>query len=91
MEQDTHLAECVRERDCDVDRDQGTIIRELVDEMKRTPALVEPALSLFSAVRSLERIADHATNVAEETVFLVEGRVLRHKHLFDAPLRSASA
>ena len=37
------------------------------------------ALSLFSAVRNLERIADHATNIAEETVFLVEGESLRHK------------
>ena len=36
--------------------------------------MVEPGLSLFSATRHLERIADHATNIAEDVVYLVEGR-----------------
>jgi phosphate transport system protein len=47
--------------------------------MKRSPELVEPALSLFSAVRHLERIADHATNIAEDVVYLVEGEIVRHR------------
>jgi phosphate transport system protein len=47
--------------------------------MKTSPALIEPGLSLFSAVRHLERIADHATNIAEDVVYLAEGEIIRHK------------
>ncbi|MDB5310499.1 MAG: phosphate uptake regulator, PhoU [Gemmataceae bacterium] len=64
--------------DDDVDRDNDEIIRELVAEMKQSPHLVEPALSLFSAVRHLERIADHATNIAEDVIYLVNGEIVRH-------------
>lgn len=64
--------------DDEVDRDNDDIIRDLVDEMKQSPELVEPALSLFSAVRHLERIADHATNISEDVIYLVNGEIVRH-------------
>jgi phosphate transport system protein len=64
--------------DDEVDRDNEDIIRALVAEMKRSPDLVEPGLSLFSAVRHLERIADHATNIAEDVIYLVNGDIVRH-------------
>jgi len=64
--------------DDEVDRDNDDIIRDLVAEMKQSPELVEPALSLFSAVRHLERIADHATNIAEDVIYLVNGEIVRH-------------
>jgi len=64
--------------DDEVDRDNDDIIRDLVVEMKQSPELVEPALSLFSAVRHLERIADHATNIAEDVIYLVHGEIVRH-------------
>ena len=41
--------------------------------------LVEAGLSLFSATRHLERIADHATNIAEDVIYLVEGEIVRHR------------
>ena len=41
--------------------------------------MVEPGLSLFSATRHLERIADHATNIAEDVIYLVEGTLVRHR------------
>jgi phosphate transport system protein len=41
--------------------------------------MVEPGLSLFSATRHLERIADHATNIAEDVIYLVEGEIVRHR------------
>jgi phosphate transport system protein len=47
--------------------------------MKGSPALIDPGLSMFSAVRHLERIADHATNIAEDVIYLVEGEIVRHK------------
>jgi phosphate transport system protein len=53
--------------------------------MKRSPELISAGLSMFSVVRHLERIADHATNVAEDVVYLVEGEIVRHR------LTSASA
>ena len=75
---DTGSAARVIRSDDEVDRDNDDIIRDLVDEMKQSPELVEPALSLFSAVRHLERIADHATNIAEDVIYLVNGEIVRH-------------
>jgi phosphate transport system protein len=47
--------------------------------MRASPALVPACMSLFSAVRQLERIADHATNIAEDVLYLVGGEVVRHR------------
>ncbi len=41
--------------------------------------MIEPALSLFSATRHLERIADHATNIAEDVINLIEAEIVRHR------------
>src|SRR5205823_13665737 len=76
---DPRAAARVIRADDEVDRDNDDIIRELVAEMKHSPELVEPALSLFTAVRHLERIADHATNIAEDVIYLVEGEIVRHR------------
>jgi phosphate transport system protein len=65
--------------DDEVDRYNNEIIHELIESMRRSPDLVEPGLSLFSATRHLERIADHATNIAEDVVYLVEGEIIRHR------------
>jgi phosphate transport system protein len=51
----------------------------LIRTMQESPDLVEPGLSLFSATRHLERIADHATNIAEDVIYLVEGEIVRHR------------
>jgi phosphate transport system protein len=58
------------------------IIEELTRLMQTQPALVEPALHLFSASRQVERIADHATNIAEDVVYLVQGEIIRHRSRF---------
>jgi phosphate transport system protein len=47
--------------------------------MQGAPATIEPALDLILVARHLERIADHATNVAEDVIFLVSGRDVRHQ------------
>ncbi len=76
---DTRLARAICRLDDDVDQHNRESITELVQTMKESPAMVEPGLSMFSATRHLERIADHATNIAEEVVYLAEGEILRHR------------
>jgi phosphate transport system protein len=76
---DTPQARLVMRMDDDVDRYNDEIIQELLAVMKTSPSLIEPGLSLFSATRHLERIADHATNIAEDVVYLVEGEIIRHR------------
>ncbi len=76
---DARQARQVVRLDDEVDRLNVAIIAEIVAMMQRSPDHVEPGLSLFSAVRHLERIADHATNIAEDVVYLVEGEIVRHR------------
>ncbi|HUG89448.1 MAG TPA: phosphate signaling complex protein PhoU [Planctomycetaceae bacterium] len=76
---DSTLARRVCVADADVDQQNREIIRELTSTIKRSPDLVDPALNLFSASRHIERIADHATNIAEDVVYLVEGEIIRHR------------
>jgi phosphate transport system protein len=76
---DARQARRVCRLDDEVDRYNCDIIRELIATMQQAPGMVEPGLSLFSATRHLERIADHATNIAEDVVYLVEGNIIRHK------------
>lgn len=76
---DTRQARRVVRMDDQVDRMHAEVIRDLIARMKADPAAVEPGVSLFSAVRHLERIADHATNIAEDVVYLVDGDVIRHR------------
>jgi phosphate transport system protein len=66
--------------DDEVDRLNAEIIDELMARMKASSETIEPNISLFSAVRHLERIADHATNVAEDVLYLVDGEIVRHRH-----------
>ena len=53
-------------------------IEELTALMKSNPQWVAPAMHLFSAARNIERVGDHATNIAEDVIYLVDGRIVRH-------------
>src|SRR5262249_4929133 len=75
---DTTLARALCRLDDEVDRLNGGMIDELVAIMQADLTLVESGLPLFSATRHLERIADHATNIAEDVIYLVEGEIVRH-------------
>ena len=77
---DAAAARAVIRTDAQVDADNDAIIAGLIAMMKTAPDQIEAALSLFSATRHLERIADHATNIAEDVIYLVEGEVVRHHH-----------
>jgi phosphate transport system protein len=76
---DARQARRVIRLDDEVDRLNSEIIADLIASMEEYPATVEQGLSLFSAIRHLERIADHATNIAEDVVYLVEGEIVRHR------------
>ena len=79
VNQDKAQAERVLRMDDDVDRYNAEIIADLIEAMKQNPEVVKPCLSLFSATRHLERIADHATNIAEDVIYLIDGEIVRHR------------
>ena len=79
VKRDARLARHVVGLDDEVDRQNRDIIAELIGVMQGDGAIVPAALSLFSAVRCLERIADHAVHIAEDVVYLVEGDIVRHR------------
>jgi phosphate transport system protein len=72
-------AERVLRMDDEVDRYNDEIIQDLIRTMQSSPAQIEPGLSMFSATRHLERIADHATNIAEDVIYLISGEIVRHR------------
>ena len=77
---DVELARDVCRRDDEVDQYNREVIELLHSVMKERADQVEAALHFFSAARHVERIADHATNIAEDVIYLVDGDIARHKH-----------
>ena len=75
---DTALAQCVLDEDDALDDLKVQIFRELITYMLQDPATIEPALDLILISRHLERIGDHATNVAEDVIFMVSAKDVRH-------------
>jgi phosphate transport system protein len=80
LERDTALARDVLERDDQVDAQKHQLLRELVYQMSQDPATIERAVSLVFISRDFERVADHATNMAEDAIFMVEAKDVRHHH-----------
>ncbi|ACI17915.1 MAG TPA: phosphate signaling complex protein PhoU [Coprothermobacter proteolyticus] len=78
FKEDTHLARQAIEKDVLVDQLQEQIIRELMSYILADPRNINKALDLIFTSKDLERISDLATNIAEETFFLVEGSDIRH-------------
>ena len=80
VRRDAALARSVLERDDVVDQLKDTLFRVLLTHMMADPGTIERALSLILVSRNIERIADHATNIAEDVIFVVEARDVRHRH-----------
>lgn len=78
VSRDTTRARAVLPRDKDVDALNKQLHRELISYMLERPSVVTRALHLMQVSKRIERIADHATNIAEEVVYLYEGRDIRH-------------
>lgn len=80
VRRDAGLARDVLHRDDQVDQLKDTVFRVLLTHMMADPGTIERALGLILISRNIERIADHATNIAEDVIFLVEARDVRHHH-----------
>jgi phosphate transport system protein len=78
VRRDTELAQRVLNEDDTLDALKTQIFRELLTYMLQDPATIEAALDLILISRHLERIGDHATNIAEDVIFMVSARDVRH-------------
>jgi phosphate transport system protein len=78
VENDAGTARSVLLADDDVDRLRNEIYEDLSQRMEEQSGLVRRALGYMFIARNLERIADHATNIAEDVIFLVRGVDVRH-------------
>ena len=84
VRRDVTLAESVIAEDDRLDELKTQIFRELLTYMLSEPSTIEPSLDLVLISRHLERIGDHATNIAEDVIFMVSARDVRH-HIADHP------
>lgn len=75
---DVTAAREIRRADPELDALNRAIATRLKAEITRSPAMVEPLLKLMHIARHLERIGDHATNIAEDLIYLIEGKIVRH-------------
>lgn len=76
---DPDLAADVRSRDDTVDALRDQITRELITHMVSDASTIDRALKLILVARDLERIADLATNIAEDVIFMVQGKTVKHE------------
>jgi phosphate transport system protein len=79
VRRDTALAQQVLDADDTLDALKTQVFRELLTYMLQDPHTIEPSLDLILVSRHLERIGDHATNVAEDVIFMVSARDVRHQ------------
>jgi len=75
---DADLAQNVCKRDDQVDQLNNQVFRELLTYMIEDPTTIHRAVDLILVGRHLERIADHATNIGEDVIYMVKGRTIKH-------------
>lgn len=75
----TELAHAVCTADDEVDAINREMYRQIKEGIRNHPEQVECLLHLLSVSRHLERIADHATNIAEDVIYMVDGEIVRHR------------
>jgi phosphate transport system protein len=85
MNEDLELAKKILENEKVVDKNSKENFNYLVEKMKSSPDIIEAGAQLILLIRQLERLADHATNIAEDVYFVVENQIIAHnkKDLFN--------
>jgi phosphate transport system protein len=78
VQRDVELAQKILRTDDEVDHLRDQMFRELLTYMMGDSAVVFPAFELILVVKNLERIGDHATNIAEDVIYIVAGQDVRH-------------
>jgi phosphate transport system protein len=78
VQRDAKMARSVIESDDAVDKLRNRIAKQMMERIKSDPSVAERALDYILIARRLERIADHATNIAEDVIFMVKGIDVRH-------------
>jgi len=78
IKEDAMIAKNVCQRDDIVDALREQIVRELITYMTSDPTTIERALRLIGIANNLERIADLSTNICEDVIFMVQGKVIKH-------------
>lgn len=81
---DADRAEAVILRDDQVDREYTRVFRQVLEQMTQDPTRIAEGIHIQSVVKWLERMGDHATNLAELVVFMVRGKDIRHVGKLDA-------
>jgi phosphate transport system protein len=87
---DGALGRAVGRADDEVDRMHESMFRALLTYMMGDPRMISPSLELLLVSRNLERVADLATNIGEDAVYLAEGKQIRHRYDEDAAEARAS-
>ncbi|MBI4825828.1 MAG: phosphate signaling complex protein PhoU [Nitrospirae bacterium] len=78
VSENTSLAKDVIMRDDEVDDLNSAVCEELMEMMIRDPSTITRVVKVTYVSKYLERIADHATNIAEDVIYMVEGKIIRH-------------
>ncbi len=78
VQQDPKLAQDVLDIDDTIDALKDRIFEDLIALMQKDPAVISQAINLILIARNLERLGDHATNIAEDVIFAVSGEDIRH-------------
>jgi phosphate transport system protein len=89
VRQDPQVAATLAERDREVDELRNVLTEELSAVMSDIPGVVSPALALIFVVQSIERVGDHATNISEYVVTVVDGTDARHSRTTAAATTSS--
>lgn len=80
INEDSRLAREVCLRDDIVDNLYHSIVRELLTYMMEEPKLIKDSMKFINIAKNLERLADLSTNIGEDVVYIVEGKVIKHSH-----------
>jgi len=83
MNRDVKLAESVIERDDEADSVYFRLVCDILEHMTEDPTFVEQGVHFTIIAHNLERVADQATNICEDVVYMVEGRVIKHQSLME--------